>query len=110
MTVQTSQKENWRHHLCGRWYTTKQSTTPKSRNLSTHSEVYYVKCQKSVNENIQAVEVDKSLFYWLLNNSYEHKIIQGDQKVSVYLTITVRYQMHRDFLITLYITIYIYIL
>jgi len=29
--------------------------------------------------------------------------IQGDQKVSVHLTITVYHQVHRDFLITLYI-------
>ena len=28
--------------------------------------------------------------------------IQGDQKVSVHLTITVHHQVHRDFLITLY--------
>jgi len=33
--------------------------------------------------------------------------IQGDQKVSVHLTITVQHQVHRDILITLYfLTIY----
>jgi len=31
--------------------------------------------------------------------------IQGDQKVSVHLVITVYHQVHRDFLLTLYIFI-----
>jgi len=38
-----------------------------------------------------------------LPNKTEWYIIQGDQKVSVHLTITVHHQVHRDFLITLYV-------
>jgi len=30
-------------------------------------------------------------------------LVQSDQKVSVHLTITIHHQVHRDFLITLYV-------
>jgi len=36
------------------------------------------------------------------NTKITHTIIQGNQKVSVHLTITVHHQVHTDFLITLY--------
>ena len=39
---------------------------------------------------------------------YIYIYIQSDQKVSVHLTITVHRQVHRDFLITLYIYIHTY--
>jgi len=32
--------------------------------------------------------------------------VQGDQKVSVHLMITIQKEVHRDFLITLYITMH----